>query len=84
MLRRLNESTFREFQPVQKVKYPPDHQPGIEVPRGGSMCLNCKFLGKDKKTCTEENFINWNGSNKLPLSADRYCSDWYMPAKRKV
>jgi hypothetical protein len=70
---------------VTKPTLPDDHQAAIEVPQGGSMCANCRFLSDDKKNCGEPNFIAWEGrdkpagSSKLPLPADRYCSDWYMP-----
>jgi hypothetical protein len=53
----------------------------MRVPVGGSMCKNCRFLGKDEETCTNKYFIAWNGSEKLPAPYDRYCSDWYEPAK---
>lgn len=62
-----------------KVAYPPDHQPGMQVPQGGSMCANCKYLGQDQTTCTSNYFIRWNGSDQLPAPADEYCSDWYEP-----
>jgi broad specificity phosphatase PhoE len=65
-----------------KVTYPPDHQPGIRVPKGGSMCANCEYLGNDKKSCTEENFIKWNGSEIIPGKIDEYCSDWYEPKEK--
>jgi hypothetical protein len=63
-----------------KATYPANHQAGMRVPHGGSMCANCKYLGDDKKSCTEENFIKWNGSEAIPGKIDEYCSDWYMPA----
>ena len=25
------------------IEYPADHQPGMQVTKGGSMCANCKF-----------------------------------------
>lgn len=67
--------------------YPKDHKPGMVVPRGGSMCLNCKFYSAPKPasnsygTCSEENFVSWNGSAEIPNRPDEYCSDWYMPRK---
>jgi hypothetical protein len=64
----------------KKAEYPPDHKAGMRVPKGGSMCANCEYLGKDKKTCTEEHFIKWNGSNIIPAPIDEYCSDWYESA----
>lgn len=66
------------------VKLPKDHQAGMKVPRGGSMCANCHYLGKDRKTCTEENFIAWNGSKFIPGDIQEYCSDWYEPAKAQA
>lgn len=59
--------------------YPSDHQAGMKVPKGGSMCANCDYLGDDRKTCTEENFIRWNGSDVIPGEIDAYCSDFYEP-----
>lgn len=83
-LRRLRESVFQRFVPVKEAKkgpitFPPDHVPGLRVPKGGSSCATCKFLGKDKKTCTQKNFIKWNGSNLIPAPIDEYCTDWYEP-----
>jgi hypothetical protein len=62
-----------------KPTYPPDHVPAMQVPRGGSMCANCKYLAPDGANCTEQNFIRWNGGPQLPAPADSYRSDWYMP-----
>jgi len=61
-----------------EAKYPASHQPGMRVPKGGSMCANCRFL-KDAKNriCGEPNFIAWNGSDVVPLPINEYCSDWY-------
>lgn len=60
--------------------YPPDHKPGMRVPKGGSMCENCKYL-KDaaKRICDNQDFIKWNGSEVIPGKIDEYCSDWYEP-----
>lgn len=58
------------------IEYPPDHKPGMKVPKGGSMCANCEYFdGKD--SCVNEFFIKWNGTGTLPAPADEYCSDWY-------
>jgi len=64
-----------------KPEYAADHQPGMKVPKGGSSCSSCKYLGANGKSCMNEFFIKWNGSSKLPAPADQYCSDWYEPAK---
>lgn len=58
------------------IEYPPDHKPGMRVPKGGSMCANCEYFnGVD--SCNNKYFIEWNGSGKLPAPANEYCSDWY-------
>lgn len=66
-----------------KAEYPDDHQPGMKVPKGGSSCAKCEYLGSNGKSCTNEYFVKWNGSAKLPAPADQYCSDWFETAKGK-
>lgn len=61
------------------IEYPPDHKPGMKVPKGGSSCSSCEYL-KNGNECSNEYFIKWNGSSKLPAPADEYCSDWYEEA----
>ena len=61
---------------------PPDHKPVLKVPTGGSNCANCEYKGKGN-TCTNQYFIQWNGSDKLPYPADKMCSDWWMPKEKK-
>lgn len=84
MLKRLRESTFEDFIPVKEAKkgpvhLPTNHQPGMKVPKGGSMCKNCKFLkDPENRICGEPNFILWNGSNVIPGKIDEYCSDWWQ------
>ena len=68
---------------AKKPDYPPDHKPGMKVPRGGSMCANCRFLKDDKVSCSNRYFVQWNGSATIPGKVDEYCSDWYEP-KRSV
>ena len=58
-----------------EITYPPDHKPGMKVPKGGSSCSSCEYLSGGK--CTNEYFIKWNGSGVLPAPPDEYCSDWY-------
>jgi hypothetical protein len=58
------------------IEYPKDHQPGMKVPKGGSSCATCEYLTPDKE-CSNEYFVKWNGSGKLPAPPDEYCSDWY-------
>jgi hypothetical protein len=60
-----------------QADYPPSHEAGMIVPRGGSNCAKCKYLGRDRKTCTNTYFIRWNGSNVIPAPIDSYCSDWF-------
>ncbi len=61
---------------------PANHKAGLRVPKGGSNCANCKFLGIDKKTCTNNYWIEWNGGKaELPYPADEYCSDFWESGK---
>lgn len=55
---------------------PEDHQLGMRVPKGGSMCANCKFL-EGKNLCGNKAFQKWNGSDMLPYPANEYCCDLY-------
>lgn len=59
---------------------PPDHQLGMQVPKGGSMCANCQFLA-DPQTCGNKGFVTWNGTGTLPAPADEYCCDLYQPGQ---
>ena len=43
------------------------------------MCANCEYLTKDKLGCSNEKFVCWNGSEKLPAPATDYCCDLYEP-----
>lgn len=64
------------------VEYPPNHKPGMKVPKGGSSCSSCKFW--DGEDCENEYYRKWNnGSGKIPAPPDEYCSDFYEP-KSKV
>lgn len=83
---RIAEAIFRGILKPFEVRkhpaptYPADHQPGMEVTKGGSMCANCKFLADaEKRICGEPNFIAWNGSEIIPAAIDRYCSNWWKP-----
>jgi len=79
--RRLRERTATSFTPVKEAKrlpiYPPDHKVGMVVPQGGSDCAKCEYLGDDQKSCKEKHFVKWNGSNRLPAPADRFCCDFF-------
>jgi len=74
-----------EFTPIWKVAddskpipfYPLDHKAGMVVPKGGSNCEKCEYLGTDRATCTNVYFIAWNRSNVIPAPIDSYCSDWF-------
>lgn len=55
---------------------PANHQLGMKVPKGGSMCANCEYLA-DPANCGNPGFIKWNGSARLPNPSDEYCCDLY-------
>jgi len=77
----VREQSQPEQIPVAKQSDLMEHS-GMQVPKGGSMCANCKYLDEDKKSCTKENFIRWNGSEVIPGKIDEYCSDWYEPKEK--
>lgn len=67
---------------MEKIELPPNHKAGMRVPKGGSMCANCRFLkDAEKRICGNEYFIKWNGSEVIPAAVNQYCSDWYEPGK---
>lgn len=60
------------------ITYPPDHVPGMKVPKGGSSCLSCSYyIGNNK--CGSKYFQKWMKSDVIPFPAAEYCSDWYEP-----
>lgn len=58
---------------------PQNHKPGMQVPKGGSSCASCAYLGNDGASCVNTYFQRWHGTDQLPAPADEYCSDWYEP-----
>lgn len=67
-----------------KFDFPPNHKPGMAVPKGGSSCASCEYY-KGNMKCGNEYFIKWHGSNSIPAKEpDKYCSDWYSPGKVKL
>lgn len=80
VVRRYLASQVGEFQ------LPKDHLFGMEVPKGGSSCANCKFVSEDKKNCGNPYFQDWQKSLKtkdlsvLPAPADQYCCDVFSAA----
>lgn len=67
-----------------QFELPKDHKPAMRVPRGGSSCASCEYLGKDGASCMNEYFQKWHGSSKLPAPANEYCSDWYEPKRKDI
>lgn len=68
---------------ANEVQYPADHKLGIRVPKGGSDCEKCEYLGKDDVTCKNSIFVKWNGSKFLPAPKDEYCCDLFEANKPK-
>ena len=69
---------FRDKSQKTLPTYPPDHQVGIRVPKGGSDCAKCEYL-KDaaKQLCGNKDFIAWNGGPKFDAPADEFCCDFF-------
>lgn len=55
----------------------------MPVPKGGSMCANCRFYvahGGPHGQCGEPNFARYYDTTLIPCPPDQFCSDWYEPA----
>jgi hypothetical protein len=69
---------------VGKFTLPADHLFGMAVPKGGSACDKCRFVGKDGKSCSNEYFVNWRKSLKvenpseIPAPIEEYCCDVFQ------
>ena len=61
-----------------KFELPPDHRPGMRVPKGGASCAKCKYYAGHNR-CGNEYFQQWRGSDVIPAPPDQYCSDWFEP-----
>ena len=66
---------------AKQEQFPPDHKPAMRVPKGGSNCAKCRFVGSDLKTCGNPYYQQYYGSNKLKAPADEFCSDWFEPKR---
>lgn len=66
-----------------KFHLPTNHIAGVIVPKGGSMCGNCKFgdMRDDGPHCTSTYWVEWNGGeSRLPVDdPTTFCSDWWEP-----
>ena len=39
--------------------YPADHQPGMRVTKGGSMCANCEYWVAEGNKCNNKYWLKW-------------------------
>jgi hypothetical protein len=85
-LRRIvREAAEDEARPDFNEFLPDDHELGMQVTKGGSMCANCRWVSDDEKSCGNEGFQAWQKDVKgaedgsvLPKPADEYCCDnWH-------
>jgi hypothetical protein len=60
-----------------KIEYPSNHKPGIRVPKGGSMCANCKWWGSEENICNNKYWQEWAETDKVPYPGDEYCCNWW-------
>ena len=65
----------------READYPPDHKPGMRVPRGGSSCSSCRYHEPDGNRCSNFYFKKWHGDDKIPAPPTEYCSDWWEPKR---
>ena len=60
------------------AEYPADHQPGMRVTKGGSMCGNCEYHVVEGNLCNNKYWLKWyDGNAKIPYPADEYCCNWW-------
>ena len=59
--------------------YPADHKVGMHVPAGGSNCHKCEYV--NGQNCRQKQFVQWNGSNRIPLPTNQYCCDFFEAKK---
>jgi len=60
------------------VTYPPNHQPGMKVTKGGSMCANCEYWVAEGNKCNNKYWLKWHdGNENIPYPADEYCCNWW-------
>ena len=61
-----------------KIEYPADHEPGMRVTKGGSMCANCEYWVEKGNLCNNKYWLQWHdGDAKIPAPADEYCCNWW-------
>ena len=61
-----------------KIEYPADHEPGMRVTKGGSMCGNCEYHEAEGNLCNNKYWLQWNnGDAEIPYPADEYCYNWW-------
>ena len=61
-----------------KIEYPADHEPGMRVTKGGSMCGNCEYHEAESNLCNNKYWLQWNnGDTEIPYPADDYCCNWW-------
>lgn len=72
------------FKAKGDVTLPPDHKAVVQVPKGGSSCSTCAWLGDDGASCMNKYMAAYMGAQvpaPLPYAADETCSDWWEPAE---
>jgi len=64
--------------------YPPDHEFGMRVPRGGSDCAKCHWLIHPENThCANKYYRRAMGHNRLLAPADEFCCDVFETENKK-
>ena len=60
------------------AEYPSNHQPGMRVTKGGSMCANCGYHEAEGNICNNKYWLKWHdGVEEIPYPADEYCCNWW-------
>jgi len=60
------------------AEYPANHQPGMKVTKGGSMCKNCEYWVEKGNKCDNTYWLKWHdGKAEIPENPDEYCCNWW-------
>ena len=46
---------------------------GVEVPKGGSSCASCFYLGESRKDCNNALYRRYEETSKLGAAAEEFC-----------
>lgn len=77
MKKKMLDMIMEEYGGQGPMILPDSHKAGMQVPKGGSCCLNCEYWNNNG--CTNKYYQKWAGTDKIPVAPDEYCTNWWEP-----